>query len=175
VLHAGIWSPPARAGLNNGQARHCPRSPDVGATPATRAILYQAAVHAGQPQQRAQVIQKALQTDTLDGNYWARLQIYLPLLADIPPTPELSWFAADAARHLYAGGKLQEAGAWVALVEQLQQTNPNATPDLAAALPELQALDVLARNARLAYGPNSLVIMPGWRPPIPERRAYTPC
>ena len=142
--------------------------PDVGATPATRAILYQAAVNAGQPQQRAQVIQKALQTDTLDGNYWARLQIYLPLLADIPPTPELSWFAADAARHLYAGGKLREAGAWVALVEQLQQTNPNATPDVAAALPELQALDVLARSARLAYGPNSLVIMPRLAPTDPR-------
>src|SRR5262249_62405877 len=82
--------------------------PDIGATPETRAILYQATVHAGLPQQRARFIQKALATKTLDANYWAQLQIYVPLLADIAPAPELSWFAADAARHLLAGGRLRE-------------------------------------------------------------------
>ncbi len=122
--------------------------PDVGATPATRAILYQAAVHAGLPQQRAQFIQKALATDTLDGNYWARLQIYLPILADIPATPELAWLAAAAARHLYAGGKLREAGAWVAVLEQSQQTDP----DVATVLPQLRALDYLAGNVGVAEG-----------------------
>jgi hypothetical protein len=130
--------------------------PDVGATPATRAILYQAALHAGLPQQRAQFIQKALETDTLDGNYWARLQIYLPLLADIAPAPELSWFAADAARHLYAGGKLREASAWVALIQQAQQPDP----EVAAALPQLQSLDYLAGNAGLAPGADPQSIMP---------------
>ncbi|MGH6960182.1 MAG: hypothetical protein ACREE7_06855, partial [Dongiaceae bacterium] len=119
--------------------------PDVGATPATRAILYQAAVHAGLPQQRAQFIQKALATDTLDGNYWARLQIYLPLLADIAPAPELSWFAADAARHLLAGGKLREGGAWVALLQQ----NPQIDPDITRVLPQLKALDYLAGHGGL--------------------------
>jgi len=138
--------------------------PDVGSTSATRAILYQAALRAGLPQQRAQLIQKALETDRLDGRYRARLQIYLPLLADIAPAPELSWFAADAARHLYAGGKLREAGAWVALIQQSQQADPN----VAAALPQLQALDVLAGNAGLAYGPNSLAIMPGLPPGDPR-------
>src|SRR5215470_9612714 len=43
---------------------------DIGATPQTRAVLYQAALHAGTPQQRARFIQKALATDTLDANYW---------------------------------------------------------------------------------------------------------
>jgi hypothetical protein len=119
--------------------------PDIGATPATRAILYQAAVHAGLPQQRAQFIQKALATDTLDGAYWARLQIYLPLLADIAPAPELSWFAPDAARHLFAGGRLREAGAWVALLEQ----TPQADPDVTKALPALKVLDYLAGHGGL--------------------------
>src|SRR4030095_4225574 len=114
--------------------------PDLGATPATRAVLYQAAVHAGLPQQRARFIQKALATDTLDGAYWARLQIYLPLLADIAPAPELSWFAPDAARSLFAGGKLREAGAWVALLQQ----NPQTDPDITRVLPQLKALDYLA-------------------------------
>ncbi|HZF35211.1 MAG TPA: hypothetical protein VE914_15550 [Candidatus Angelobacter sp.] len=138
--------------------------PDVGNTSETRAILYQAALHAGLPQQRAKFIQKALATDTLDANYWARLQIYLPLLADIAPAPELAWFAPDAARHLYAGGKLREAGAWVALIQQGQQTDPA----IAAASPQLVALDVLARNAPLAYGPNSLAIMPRLPPNDPR-------
>jgi hypothetical protein len=119
--------------------------PDIGATPATRAILYQATVHAGLPQQRAQFLQKALATDTLDSAYWARLRIYLPLLADIPPTPELSWFAPEAARHLFAGGKLREAGAWVALLQQSPQTDP----DVAKALPALTALDYLAGHGGL--------------------------
>jgi hypothetical protein len=138
--------------------------PDIGTTPATRAILYQAALHAGLPQQRAQFIQKALTTDTLDGNYWARLRIYLPLLADIAPAPELSWFAADAARHLYAGGKLRQAGAWVALIQQGQQ----AAPDVAAALPPLQSLDYLAGNAGLAPGADPQSMMPRLPPGDPR-------
>jgi hypothetical protein len=117
--------------------------PDLGATPQTRAVLYQAARQAADPQQGARLIQKALTTDTLDANYWARLQIYAPLLADIAPTPELSWFAPEAARHLYAAGRLREAGTWVALAQQNQQTNP----DLTAALPLLQSLSDLAGNA----------------------------
>jgi len=138
--------------------------PDVGSTPATRAILYQAALRAGLPQQRAQFIQKALETDTLDGNYWARLQIYLPLLADISPAPELSWFAADAARHLYAGGKLREAGAWLALIQQGQQFDP----DVAAALPQLQSLDYLAGNAGVAPGADPQSMMPKLPPADPR-------
>ena len=138
--------------------------PSIGTTPATRATLYQAAVHAGLPQQRAQFIQKALETDTLDGNYWARLQIYLPLLADIAPAPELSWFAADAARHLYAGGKLREAGAWVALIQQAQQ----ADPDVAAAVPQLQSLDYLAGNAGMAPGADPQSMMPKLPPGDPK-------
>jgi hypothetical protein len=109
--------------------------PDVGATPATRAILYQAAVRAALPEQRATFIEKALDADVSDPNYWARLPLYLPLLADVPATPQLAWFAENAARHLFAGGKLIEAQAWVAV---LQQTDPNA-----AALSGLQALDYL--------------------------------
>jgi hypothetical protein len=138
--------------------------PDLGTTPATRAILYQATVHAGLPQQRAQFIQKALAADTLDGNYWARLQIYLPLLADIAPAPELSWFAADAARHLYAGGKLRAAGAWVALIQLTHQPSP----EIGAALPQLQSLDYLAAGAGLAPGADPQAMTPKLPPGDPR-------
>ncbi|MGH6929878.1 MAG: hypothetical protein ACREEV_16290, partial [Dongiaceae bacterium] len=117
--------------------------PDIGATPATRAILYQAALGAALPEQRAGFVQKALEADVLDPNYWARLQLYLPLLADIPATPDLAWFAEDAARHLFAGGKLIEAQAWVAVLQQGAQTDPAVT----AALRKLQALDYLVGEA----------------------------
>jgi len=110
---------------------------DIRTTPETRAILYQAAVRAGPPDQRARLIQKALEGDVLDPDYWARLQLYLPLLADIPATPDLAWFAADAAHHLFAGGRLIEAQAWVAVLQQ------DAAGDSGAALPNLQALDYL--------------------------------
>ncbi len=129
--------------------------PDVGSTPATRAILYQAALHAGLPQQRAQIIQKALATDTLDGNYWARLQIYLPLLADIPATPELAWFAEDAARHLFAGGRLREGSAWVGVAQQ----DPGSRW-MRRRLPRLRALDYLAGGNRPAPLVEGLLIVP---------------
>jgi hypothetical protein len=116
--------------------------PDIGTTPSTRAILYQAAVRAALPEQRASFIQKALDADVSDPNYWARLQLYLPLLADIPATPDLAWFAEDAARHLFAGGKLIEAQAWVAVLEQGPQTDPDVT----RAMPRLHALDYLAEG-----------------------------
>ncbi len=112
--------------------------PDIGATPATRAILYQAAVRAGVPQQRARLVQKALDADVLDPGYWSRLQLYLPLLADIAATPELAWFARDAARHLFAGGKLGEAGEWVAVLQR------DASAEVGADLPRLAALEYLA-------------------------------
>jgi hypothetical protein len=139
--------------------------PDIGATPATRAVLYQAALHGSAPQQRARFIQKALATDTLDANYWARLRIYAPLLADIAPAPELSGLAPDAARHLYGGGKLREAGAWVALLQQSQQTNPDA----AAALPQLQSLNALAGNGAVtAPGAEPQLILPKLPPDDPR-------
>ena len=116
--------------------------PDIGATPATRAILYQAATRASQPEQRARLVQKALDADVLDPHYWARLRLYLPLLADIPAMPDLAWFAEDAARHLFAGGRLIEAQAWVAALQQVAQ----ADPETAAALPKLRALDYLAEE-----------------------------
>ena len=109
--------------------------PDLGTTPATRAILYQAALHAALPEQRAQFVQKALATDALDADYWARLQLYLPLLADIPAAPELDWFAADAAHNLYAGGLFPQARTWLPILEQGQ------APDRLA---NFHALDALA-------------------------------
>ena len=113
---------------------------DIGRTPESRALLYQAAQQATAPPARARLIQKALETDSLDGAYWARLQLYLPLLADLPSTPDLVSFAPAAARHLYAGGRLREAAAWVGLLQQNQAQDKDA----AAALPALLALDHLA-------------------------------
>ena len=113
--------------------------PDIGTTPATRAILYQAAVRAALPEQRASFIQKALDADVSDPNYWARLPLYLPLLADIPATPQLSWLAEDAARHLFAGGQFERANSWVSVVEQSQLLDG---PKMQ--LPNLQALQYIA-------------------------------
>src|SRR5262249_52642219 len=110
---------------------------DVGRTPESRALLYQAAQHATASPAQARLIQKVLETDSLDGAYWARLQLYLPLLAELPSTPDLVSFAPTAARHLYAGGRLREAAAWVALLQQ----NQTQDKDAAAALPALLALD----------------------------------
>jgi hypothetical protein len=111
---------------------------DAAVAPEGRAVLYQAALGAELPEQRARLIQKALDADALDPNYWARLRLYRPLLADIPSAPELAWFAEEGARHLFAAGELRAGAQWVPLL-----------PD-EAARPRLQALDHLAGNAAQA-------------------------
>lgn len=110
--------------------------PDLGTTPATRAILYQATVRAGLPQQRAGFIQRALSAGPLDSSYWAALPLYAPVLAELPASPDLASFAPEAAHHLYAAGYLREGGAWLTTAAQSQ----------AADLSGLQALAYLAGN-----------------------------
>lgn len=129
--------------------------PDLGTTAATRAVLYQATVHASLPQQRARFIQRALSVGPLEDSYWAALPLYAPLLAEMPASPDLASFAPEAARHLCAAGYLREAGPWLA-----SATQPAATP---ADLPGLQALAYLSGS-----GPAPLI--EGLLPPPADMR-----
>jgi len=134
--------------------------PDIGTTPETRALLYQAALHAADPEARAPLIRKALAAPVPDADYWARLQLYLPLLAEIQPSPQRLSFAPVAARHLYAGGRLQEADDWVAMLQQ----NVGQDQDAAASLSSLQALGYLAGGNAQPPVLDTLLSGPAQRP-----------
>lgn len=108
------------------------------ATPEARAALYQATAHAAAPADRARLLQRALTPGGSD--FWLRLQVYLPFLGDVAPAADLAWFAPDAARSLYAGGRFEAAAAWLALAQDPTTQDPVAVD----AVPALQALAYFA-------------------------------
>jgi hypothetical protein len=54
---------------------------------------------------------------------------------EIPVTPELTWFAADAGRALYAAGRYEHASAWLSLGRQEALINPQASTAAASLWP----------------------------------------
>lgn len=89
--------------LTRAEADHSPRN---------RALLYQAAMRQELPVGRAAAMQKAWQLAAADGTYRLSVGVYLPMLEGLKPA-SLTWFAADAARALYALNRLEKAGQWV--------------------------------------------------------------
>ena len=90
------------------------------------ALLYQAAREQNLPASRAEILRVALELGTAEGLYQALVPVYLPLLLEVPVTPTLSWFAADAGRALYAVGRYEQASAWLMLGRQEALINPQA-------------------------------------------------
>jgi hypothetical protein len=90
------------------------------------ALLYQAARDQNLPASRAEILRVALELGNAEGLYSALVPVYLPLLLDIPVTPELTWFAADAGRALYASGRYEQASAWLMLGRQEALINAQA-------------------------------------------------
>jgi hypothetical protein len=81
-------------------------------SPRNRALLYQAAVRQELPVGRATAMQKAWRLAMADDIYRLSIGVYLPMLEGLKPAA-LTWFAADAARALYALNRLEMAGQWV--------------------------------------------------------------
>ncbi len=90
------------------------------------ALLYQAARDQNLPASRAEILRVALELGAAEGLYQALVPVYLPLLLEVPVTPTLSWFAADAGRALYAAGRYEQASAWLMLGRQEALINPRA-------------------------------------------------
>ncbi|MEE8499706.1 MAG: hypothetical protein V3S27_03960, partial [Kiloniellales bacterium] len=82
------------------------------------ALIYQAARDQNLPASRAEILRVALELGKAEGLYQALVPLYLPLLLEVPVTPTLSWFAADAGRALYAAGRYEQASAWLMLGRQ---------------------------------------------------------
>ncbi len=84
-------------------------------SPRNRALLYQAAVRQELAVGKAAAMQKAWQLAAADDIYRLSVAVYLPMLEALQPATALTWFAADAARALYASNRIDKASQWAAI------------------------------------------------------------
>lgn len=91
-----------------------------------RALLYQAAREHEVPAARAEILNEAYRRMQADGLASVGSRLYLPLLTEIEPSPELIWFGETAGRELYLAGRIEQAEAWVALADRLAPIDPQA-------------------------------------------------
>lgn len=81
--------------------------------PQSNALLLQVAQIESQPMGRARTIDAAQTAGGKSGQAELAAQVYLPLLQDLEPSVELSWFASAAGRATAAAGDMASAFAWL--------------------------------------------------------------
>jgi len=91
-----------------------------------RAQLLRAAAAETLPTTRAELLQAAFASAARDGRSHAMARTALPLLAEVPPTPDYTWFAPTAARALFRIGQLERAGAWLSVLRIDGQRQPDS-------------------------------------------------
>lgn len=77
------------------------------------ALIYQAVLGARDPVDTATYIAAALRLARKRGVYSASAAIYRPMIVNIPVTPGLAWFAAEAGRVFLHHGDLASARRWM--------------------------------------------------------------
>ena len=91
-----------------------------------RALLYQAAVVQNVPMAKAAVLQQAWRLAREDHIYPLAVRLYEPLILETPALSGLGWFAADAARALFALHRSVAAQPWLSLLRQETLRDPDA-------------------------------------------------
>jgi hypothetical protein len=109
-------------------------------SPMMRAQLYQAADQAFDPVRRAQYVQRALANARARATYFVQGALYRPIADKVTPSPNLAWFAPEAARLMFWSGNVERGGFWL----NLAQGAAASQPDVARALPGLQILAEMA-------------------------------
>jgi hypothetical protein len=105
-----------------------------------RAQLYQAADQAFDPVRRAQFVHRALANARARATYFVQGALYRPIADRITPSPNLAWFAPEAARLMFWSGNTERGGFWLNLAQGAAPSNP----EVARALPGLQILAEMA-------------------------------
>jgi len=122
-------------------------------TPRQRALLYQQALFATNPGVRARFLQRSLDLAREHGGYMLTAEVLLPLITEIVPAPQMTWFAANAGRALFVMRRYEQASAWFAVVRRTEAVDPVA----AAALPTLWLYARIAGGADpMAWDASSL-------------------
>jgi hypothetical protein len=109
-------------------------------SPMMRAQLYQAADQAFDPVRRAQFVQRALANARARATYFVQGALYRPIADKVTPSPNLAWFAPEAARLMFWAGNVERGGFWLNLAQGAAPSNP----EVARALPGLQILAEMA-------------------------------
>lgn len=122
-----------------GELAHPLSAADAAWGPRGRALLMRAASLHDVPTARAEVLQRAWQLGREKGGHSIAMAAAVPLLMQVKPAGELMWFARDAARALFAAGRVEDALAWYALARQEEGSN-SAAAETAIALWPLAAL-----------------------------------
>lgn len=100
-----------------------------------RALLLRAAAAEVLPTTRAELLRAAFAAAARNGRANAMARTALPLLAEVAPTPDLTWFAPVAARALFRVGQLERAGAWLSILRIDGLRNPDSQADYLALTP----------------------------------------
>ena len=95
-------------------------------SPRGRALLYQSALVHNVPTARAEVLQRAWSLARESGHYSLLVRVFESLLVNMAPTGEMTWFAADAARALFALRRPMLARRWMAALRQEATRDPEA-------------------------------------------------
>jgi hypothetical protein len=101
--------------------------------PRGRAALHRAAKAKPIGAQRAELLQGSWRLARERGGYATAVRVDLPLLLEMPPDPELLFFAADATRALLFAGKPEDARRWYTMVRS-EAASGNALAGTAEAL-----------------------------------------
>ncbi len=75
-------------------------------------LYYRWAKQQTEPGARAEAIVKGLSAAVKGNALLAAMRLYAPLVAELPPGPQLAWFAPSAMRVLLAAGLPEKAKAW---------------------------------------------------------------
>lgn len=131
--------------------------------PQGRALLYRAARRQIDPVERGRLLQRLWHLAGRYGDYPLAVRLSVPVVRGIPPAPELTWFAPDAARALFAAGQRQQATVWFDVMRERAGANsvivtsvwPLARLSVGERLPwNPAALEGWALNQRRVYGPD---------------------
>lgn len=134
--------------------------------PQGRALLYRAARRQIDPVERGRLLQRLWYLAGRYGDYPLAARLSVPVVRGIPPAPELTWFAPDAARALFAAGQSQQATIWFEVMRERAGANsvivtsvwPLARLSVGDRLPwNPAALEGWALNQRRVYGPDGEV------------------
>ncbi|WP_158090291.1 hypothetical protein [Kiloniella majae] len=103
--------------------------------PELRALFLQAAQLQTVPAARAEIVKAALDQAETDGMGILMSRAVADLVAEIPHSADLTWFALPAGRILYLAGQYERANAWLLLARQYMLSEETAAANLTALWP----------------------------------------
>lgn len=117
------------------QTSHALSESDVLGGARGRALLYVAQRNQSNAAARAELLQRAFVSARAAGLYSSALRLYADSLKAIAATDDLSWFAAEAARALFASNQPLEARMWLSAGRGFTPSSANVMTADVATLP----------------------------------------